>query len=184
MTTTTPTPATTPAAVDLAVGLLAAPPWVTQSLKHRGLREIPGAPTAPVIAAWLQQLGAWWRDDETPWCGTFVAATMQACSIPRPQHWYRAKGWLGWGIKLDAPCLGAVVIFEREGGGHVGLVVGKDTQGRLQVLGGNQGNAVGIASFELGRVVGYRWPAPPVQPPQPMRLPLLAAGGAVSRNEA
>lgn len=161
------------------------PAWLIEARRHIGLREIHGAPTAPVIAGWLAKLGAWWADDETPWCGTAVAAWMQACSVPRPKHWYRAKGWLDWGIDIGAPVVGCVVVFEREGGGHVGLVVGRDTRGRLLVLGGNQGDAVSVAPFSLDRVAGYRWPAEfPVPAVGLTRLPVMAAVGAASTNEA
>lgn len=158
------------------------PVWLALARLDTGLRELPGAPTAPKIAAWLADLGAWWRDDETPWCGTAVAAWMKKAGFQLPKHWYRAKGWLDWGVRLEVPAVGAVVVFERAGGGHVGLVVGKDLAGRLLVLGGNQGNQVCIAAFDMGRVVGYRWPASPK--PVLAALPTYSGGAALSRDEA
>lgn len=156
------------------------PAWLIEARRHIGLRELPGAPTAPVIDGWLKKLGAWWRDDETPWCGTAVAAWMQSAGQKLPKHWYRAKGWLDWGIAC-APCVGAVVVFERQGGGHVGLLVGQRKDGALLVLGGNQGDMVSIAAFQPGRVVGYRWPAgvPSGQPVQ-----VMAGNVADSKSEA
>lgn len=160
------------------------PAWLVLAAAHIGLREIPGAPTSPVIAGWLAKLGAWWRDDETPWCGTFVAAFIQG-RFQLPKHWYRAKGWLDWGVELAGPAEGCIVVFERQGGGHVGFVVGRDTAGRLLVLGGNQGNAVTIAPFDTSRVVGYRWPVGAPIPAIGMSLlPTQLAQGAASRNEA
>lgn len=135
-----------------------APPWLANAEKHVGLAEIPGKDTAPTIRRWLLALKAWWQDDETPWCGVYVAEAMREAGMPLPQHWYRAKGWLDWGYKLDAPVFGCVVIFEREGGGHVGFAVGRNADGRLLVLGGNQGNRVSVAPFDQSRVIGYRWP--------------------------
>jgi uncharacterized protein (TIGR02594 family) len=134
------------------------PPWLIIAEQYIGLREIPGEPTAPIIARWLQQLGAWWNDDETPWCGVAMAAWMQEAGIVVPDAWYRAKAWTTWGVPLEAPSLGCVVVFTRKGGGHVGLVVGTDQQGRLLVLGGNQGDAVSVAAFSTERVIAYRWP--------------------------
>ena len=94
-----------------------------------------------------------------------------------------AKSYLGWGGRLDAPILGCIVVFTRDGGGHVGFAIGKDERGRLMILGGNQGNAVTIAPFDMERVAGYRWPAPGPTVRQP--LPLIASSGAASsRNEA
>lgn len=36
------------------------PAWLKAARADIGLREIPGAPTEPRIAAWLKKLGAWW----------------------------------------------------------------------------------------------------------------------------
>lgn len=139
--------------------MIADPTWVVEARRHIGLREIPGAPTAPAISRWLQQLGAWWRDDETPWCGVAVAAWMQAAGVgPLPKFWMRARAWADWGRELREPVHGCVVVFERQGGGHVGLVVGQDPGGNLLVLGGNQGDAVNVRTFPRARALAYRWP--------------------------
>jgi uncharacterized protein (TIGR02594 family) len=162
---------------------MSAPAWLGIARKDLGLRELPGAPTAPRIHKWLADLGAWWRDDETPWCGVAVAAWMRSAGHPIPRHWYRAKAWLDWGTPLTSPVPGCIVVFERQGGGHVGLVVGADARGRLMVLGGNQGNAVTIAPFDRARVSGYRWP-PGATMMASAPLPLIASSAASSTNEA
>ncbi len=159
------------------------PHWLASARADLGLRELPGAPTAPRIAAWLQRLGAWWRDDETPWCGTAVAAWMLTAGFTPPKAWYRARSWADWGQPLAAPALGCVVVFARQGGGHVGLLTGLDTAGRLMVLGGNQGNRVSIAPFDRARVLAYRWP-PGQRMPATAGLPVVRAEGAASSNEA
>ena len=102
------------------------------------------------------------------------------------QRYASAKAWLEWGTKLTGPALGCVVVFEREGGGHVGFVYGRDTKGRLLVLSGNVGDAVCIAPFPLNRVLGYRWPEDAaVQPDVGLpTLPLYQAAGAESANES
>jgi hypothetical protein len=76
-----------------------------------------------------------------------------------------------------------VVVFKRDGGGHVGFVVGKDQAGNLMVLGGNQSDSVNIKPFKTDRVVGYRWP---VGAPRPAdgKLVLATSDGKVSINEA
>ena len=157
------------------------PPWVETARKYIGLTEIPGKATHPTIRKWLIDLKAWWQDDETPWCGTFIGAVMREQGIALPKHWYRAKAWADWGTPLPTPRFGCVVVFERTGGGHVGIVVGVDRSGRLMVLGGNQSNSVNVAPFDRSRVLAYR--APPgfnlYQTP-----PLIESGAASSRNEA
>lgn len=157
------------------------PLWLVAALKDIGVREIAGAPTAPRIANMLASLGAWWRDDEAPWCGVATAAWFKAAGVGIPKAFYRAKAWLDWGVALRAPCLGCVVVFERQGGGHVGLVVGQDTLGRLLVLGGNQGDRVAVSPFTLDRVAGYRWPAEGGTVMKP--LPTMTYAGAASLNE-
>jgi uncharacterized protein (TIGR02594 family) len=158
------------------------PTWLAEARAHVGLREIPGAPTAPTIAAWLQRLGAWWRDDETPWCGVAVAAWMQGAGIgPLPKFWMRAKAWAEWGQRLSYPAHGCVVVFERLGGGHVGLVVGEDSAGNLLVLGGNQGDAVNVRAFPRGRVLAYRWPPGRDMPPY---MQLARGTAAATTGEA
>ena len=159
------------------------PIWLARAYQFNGLKEYPGAPTQPVIAGWLKRLKAWWADDETPWCGTFVAAVMDTCAIPIPKAWYRAKGWLDWGTQLPMPSVGCVVVFDRKGGGHVAIVAGKSADGRLVCIGGNQGNAVSVAPFDRSRVLGYRWP--PGEPiPAVASLPLIASNAPSSSNEA
>lgn len=157
-------------------------PWMVEAARHVGLREVPGKAHSPVIVGWLLRLNAWWNDDETPWCGVFVAFVMKICGIDLPKHWYRAKAWADWGTHLITPVYGCVVVFERKGGGHVGFVMGQDKLGRLMVLGGNQGNAVTIAPFDRARVVAYRWPDG--QPLTAAPLPLLSSKAGSSTNEA
>lgn len=159
--------------------------WLRAALANLGLRELPGAPTEPTIARWLKTLGAWWRDDETPWCGTACAAWMRQAGAELPKHWYRAKGWLDWGIPLAEPVRGCVVVFGRQGGGHVGIVCGQDQRGRLLVVGGNQGDRVSVAPFDRARVLGYRWPVGWSQSlAKAGALPVIASAAASSSNEA
>ena len=133
------------------------PLWVAHAREHIGLAEIPGPKHNPTIIKWLTKLKAWWKDDETPWCGTFVAHCFDVCEIKLPKHWYRARDWLNWGVAV-APRLGAVAVFERKGGGHVGFLVG-ETATSYAVLGGNQGNKVSVATLSKERLRGCRWPA-------------------------
>lgn len=163
---------------------IAEPAWLAEARKYIDVAEIKGPKSNDLIARWLVGLSAWWSDDETPWCGVFVANCIKAAGLPLPKFWMRAKAWADWGSKLSSPFLGCVVVFERVGGGHVGFVVGRAANGNLMVLGGNQGDKVCIRPFELSRVVGYYWP-PGLSLPNPEPLPMLDASGlAISTNEA
>jgi uncharacterized protein (TIGR02594 family) len=158
------------------------PPWITEARRHVGLAEIPGPRHNPTIVKWLQRLKAWWAEDETPWCGVFVAHCIEIVGLPLPKHWYRAKGWLDWGDRLSTPIPGCIVVLEREGGGHVFFALGIDKAGRIVGIGGNQGNKVSIAAFDRSRVIGYRWPARVNKPIGPM--PLVDYTGSSSAGEA
>jgi uncharacterized protein (TIGR02594 family) len=133
--------------------------WIDEARKHIGLKEITGKATNLTIQSWLSNLRAWWRDDETAWCGTYAAHCLKTAGYPLPKHWYRAMDWLNWGVEIGAPCYGCIVVFSRKGGGHVGFCVGADQDGRLMVLGGNQDNSVSISAFAVDRKpAGYRMP--------------------------
>lgn len=163
-------------------------PWIKEARRYIGLSEIAGKQHNPTIVNWLISLNAWWHDDETPWCGTFVAHCCREANRGLPKHWYRARDWLNTGTHLLKPAVGAIAVFQRKGGGHVGFIVGKDRQGNLMILGGNQGNAVNIKPFARERLIGIVWPQwanGKKSFPRPERydLPLLDSNGCVSQNE-
>nr|DAT03235.1 MAG TPA: Tail associated lysozyme [Caudoviricetes sp.] len=164
------------------------PEWLAIARRAIGTTEIAGKEHNSTIRNWLISLNAWWQDDETPWCGTFVAHCAREADRALPKYWYRAKDWLNTGTRLDKPAYGCVVVFDRAGGGHVGFVVGKDKHGNLMVLGGNQGNAVNIKPFAISRVAGFIWldwanGRKSTPKPERFELPLLDSNGAVSRDE-
>ena len=85
---------------------------------------------------------------------------------------YWARNWLQFGLETK-PVPGAVLIFERGSGGHVGFAVGQDDT-HFFVLGGNQSDAVTIARIAKSRLLGARWPA--TYPPRLQRLPSMKPG--------
>jgi uncharacterized protein (TIGR02594 family) len=164
------------------------PKWLEAARADLGLAEIPGKATAPKITRWLVQLGAWWNDDETPWCGVAMDAWMRAAGVAPPRAAYRARSWLKWGFPIphSDPVVGAIAVLERGAGGHVTIVAGRDRHGFLMGLGGNQGNRVSIAPFNPARVLGLRWPFEHLSSYylQSTQLPLVAATATTGGNEA
>ena len=157
------------------------PRWLAAARALIGVREVPGPKHSSVILSWIKVLSGWFRDDETPWCGTFVAYCIREAGLVPVKNWYRARAWIGWG-KPCMPCLGAIGVFSREGGGHVGLLVGQTRDRQwLLVLGGNQGNAVSIMALSKDRLIAARWPS--TGEPIGDLLPSMARAG-VSENEA
>lgn len=159
------------------------PVWLTEGKRFKGVTEIKGKKHNQTIVGWLEKLNAWWREDETPWCGVYVARIMQIVHLKYPKYYMRALAWNDWGVPLSKPALGCVVTFTRSGGGHVGFVVGQDKNGNLMVLGGNQGDQVNIKPFAKSRVSAYRWPSE-MKVPSNYNLPILTSDGKVSTNEA
>lgn len=88
-----------------------------------------------------------------------------------------------WGQALRPERLapGAVLVFGRPGGGHVGFYLGEDAADYV-VLGGNQGDAVSIARLAKARCIARRWPSgePVIGRPRIVRK----AGVKTSSNEA
>ena len=166
---------------------MAEPIWLAKARSYLGLKEIPGKSTNTTIAGWLAKLKAPWKDDETAWCGTYVAAVMSETGFVPVKGWAGARSWLKFGVSLPGPAHGCIVVFWRGDpkgwSGHVGFVVGKDKNGNLMVLGGNQGNMVSIKPFSKARLLGYRWPAG-VPMPTINAIPLLNSDGKVSSDEA
>ena len=159
--------------------------WIEIARSFIGTKEIRGPKTSPTISTMLSKLHAWWTDDETPWCGTFVANCLNEAGLKYPTKWMTARAYAesGFGVKLEKPAYGCIVVFSRDGGGHVGFLVGQDKRGNLMVLGGNQGDMVKIAPFAKSRVLAYVWPS--TYPTESrFRLPVLDSDGKLSTNEA
>lgn len=159
------------------------PDWLLAARALIGTREIVGPKHNNWIVGQWAKLGAsWFNDDETPWCGLFVASCLQAVGLAFPGKgaFARALAWKDWG-KPCPPQLGAVAVFQREGGGHVGFLVGESAT-EVYVLGGNQGNMVSIMPLAKSRMVACRWPAERSMSAA-VKLPQMS-GGVVSGNEA
>ena len=99
-----------------------------------------------------------------------------------PKHPLWALSWSVFGAKSPAPVFGDVLLFVRNGGGHVGLYVGEDASA-FHVLGGNQSDRVCITRVAKSRLYAARRPLYRVQPAnvRPIRL---EATCTLSLNEA
>lgn len=159
------------------------PIWLVKARAYRGLREIPGKKHNPTIQRWLRSMGAWWTDDETPWCGTFVAHCLRDANFSLPVHWYRARGWEAYGLNLrpDRLAPGAILVFARAGGGHVGFYEAEDDT-HFHVFGGNQSNMVNTTRIAKERLLVARWPSG--VPVTGKRVFVTPAGTPLSTNEA
>lgn len=133
-------------------------PWIDIGMAQMGVQEIKGPKTNPEIEKWLKQLQAGWSDDETAWCGVFVAWCLLQAGVKYPKLWMRALAYRSAGAKLSKPAYGCVAIKSRKGGGHVCFVVGRDKKtGKLVCLGGNQGDKVCLALYNDTDFLEFRW---------------------------
>lgn len=157
--------------------------WVRVARASVGLRETVGPGTNPVIQQWAHDLKvpAWYDDDDKAWCALAVNRWLLACDLPLSGTGFdllRAHSFTSWGSPLPAPVLGAVLVFKRDGGFHVGFCTG-ELGPAWRVLGGNQGNAVSEVWLPKDRLVASRWPA---GVPLPAVVPgsLLAEAGSAA----
>ncbi len=163
------------------------PAWLEVARRFEGLKEIPGPKHNPTIMQWAATGPAWikaaYTGDEIPWCGLFCAGVFREAipGVKLPANPLSAAAWGPWGQKLLQPSLGALLVFKRPGGGHVGFYEGEDAT-CYHVRGGNQGNAVSVVRIEKNRLVALRWP-PGQALPVPGRV-LLSSKGSTSKNEA
>lgn len=159
--------------------------WMVYAKSLIGVREIKGPKHNPTILQWVKNLGRFVgidvRDDETAWCGIYAGEVVQKAGFTPPKICVRASEWSKFGQKLDEPAYGAVLVFTRSGGGHVGFYVSEDAD-FFHVLGGNQSDQVNITKIAKSRLTAIRWPDGVAKPSTGRVFAKL--GGPVSKNEA
>lgn len=165
------------------------PVWYGEALRLKGVREAAGSASNPVITGWAKSLGGWvanfYKGDDIPWCGLFTAHCLGAV-LPEeqfPSNPLSALAWNTFGRPLTHGQLGAVMVFKRTGGGHVGFYAGEDAT-TIHVLGGNQSDAVTISRVAKSRLVGIRWPSTVAPGAGGPVATAIGAGAPVSTNEA
>lgn len=173
------------------------PKMLQAALPLYGTNEVSGSGNNPTIMGWADSLGVRrvYTADSVAWCGLFmghVAATAGKGLWPgaKPADVLWALNWAKFGEEAGQPMLGDVLTFTRTGGGHVGLYIGEDATA-YHVYGANQGDivsgrkadTVGFTRIDKKRLYRARRPFMTV-PPASMRPIVLAAAGALSRNEA
>jgi uncharacterized protein (TIGR02594 family) len=160
------------------------PRMVQEALAEFGTVETPGPGNNPKIMAWADETGLErvYTADSVPWCGLFMAVVARRAGKHLVSSPLWALSWSKFGEAGGQPRLGDVLTFKRTGGGHVALYVGEDPS-CYHVLGGNQSDRVCITRIQKSRLYSVRREYR-IGPPASARPYVLAATGAVSRNEA
>jgi uncharacterized protein (TIGR02594 family) len=154
--------------------------WMDIALSKIGLHEVTNNKT---LADFLRSDGHALGDPaKLPWCGDFVETSLRLAipGLKVPANPYWALNWATWGDKAD-PQYGAVLSFERTGGGHVGFYVGENSTSYL-VLGGNQSNKVSKALVKKDQLRGSRLPPGYVGKIPAVRLS-VAEGDAINSGQ-
>ena len=160
------------------------PRMVKIALDQLGTKEVTGMGNNATIMSWAKELeiSNTYNADSIPWCGLFVALVVKRSGREPIEKPLWARSWVNWGAKSSVAMLGDVLVFAREGGGHVGLYVAEDKE-CYHVLGGNQSDAVTILRIKKARCISIRRPAY-INQPASIKQYFVKADGAVSTNEA
>ena len=127
---------------------------------HLGLKEVPGDADNPDILAMYARVGhGWVEHDEVAWCAAFVGSCLEQAG-ERSTRSLTARSYLDWGVPVDISEArgGDIVIFKRGSSswqGHVGFFV-ESRGASIAVLGGNQKDAVSVATYAREDLLGIR----------------------------
>lgn len=162
------------------------PRMVREALALFGTIETTGSANNPIIVNWAKETKTkdddWYNADSIPWCGLFMAVVAQRAEKDLPKGVLSALSWTNFGTKVKDAALGDVLVFQRKGGGHVGLYVGENDN-YYYVLGGNQSDKVCITIIAKNRCVSINRPKYNIMPESAKKY-YYNASGVVSTNEA
>lgn len=146
------------------------PRWLEIAEKEIGQHEIRGGEN-PRIVEYHASTSLKAKEDEIPWCSSFVNWCLKEAGINGTNS-AAAKSWLTWGVETADPVLGCICIIKKKRNGpdratgsasgyHVAFWL-EEKEGRVLLLGGNQGDQVKKSSFNLTgyEICGYRIPLP------------------------
>lgn len=159
-------------------------PWMAIARHLLGAREISGSTDNPLIVEMFRLSGhKQVKDDETPWCAAFVGACLALSGFGGTKR-LNARSYLDFGQRLSQPRPGCIVVLWRGSPdaetGHVGFF-DHISNGRIFLIGGNQGDAVSIQGYPAERLLGYRWPVDQTPIAESPLIPnILALQGAVA----
>lgn len=160
------------------------PKVLVEAMKLYGTKEVAGDADNPEILAWANELGInYYKDDEIPWCGLFMTIIAHRAGKKVVKDPLKAKSWAEFGTGQPRAMLGDILVFTRDGGGHVGLYAGED-DACYHVLGGNQGDQVKVSRIKKDRCIAIRRCEWSVAQPSNVRVVKLSAAGEISKNEA
>lgn len=168
------------------------PLWVEAGVKLIGTREGAGPRDNATIINWAEEEGgdiaAEYTHDSIPWCALFANHILTHVGLKGTETLWALDFAGNWpSVRLPGPAVGAFAPMLRNGGGHIICIVGRDQNGRIMGLGGNQSDQVSIEPFPVSRLnKGFWWPLDVPRPPLTgiEHLPLVQSDGHVSTKES
>lgn len=135
-----------------------APAWLKIAYKEIGQAEIAGVEENARISEYFATVAGTntYREDGDDWASAFVEWALQKAGKTGPKS-MKPSAWLAWGVPIDQPPPGAIVILNFAGHEHVGFYFGEDGN-FLKVLGGDQDDSVSIYLYPKSSVLAYRQP--------------------------
>lgn len=128
--------------------------------KEIGVSEVFGADANERIIEYAKHTTLAATSDEVPWCSSFANFVVDISGLKGTRS-AAARSWLKWGVAIDKPILGCIVVFKRGNppSGHIAFCDHPDiSNGIIRVIGGNQENSVKVSRFPIKDVLGYRAP--------------------------
>ena len=165
-------------------GITDLPRIVKAGLSQLGTKEVSGTGNNATILSWARELGIsnTYNADSIPWCGLFVALCVTRSGRKPTDTPLWARSWAQWGKREQVAMLGDILVFSREGGGHVGIYIAEDKD-CYHVLGGNQSDAVTITRIKKIRCISINRPNYENQPAS-VKQYFVSASGEISSNES
>jgi uncharacterized protein (TIGR02594 family) len=138
------------------------PAWLARALREVGVREgkddarILQYRTATKLRPWAGTSGP-----GSPWCADFVGWCLEQEDVASTRS-AAAASYAAYG-RESGLLPGAIVLFGKRdpdaaGTGHVGFVVAEPVGGMVEVVSGNQADAVTRKLYPTSKVAACRWP--------------------------
>lgn len=129
------------------------------ALNEFSTQGIPGVENNPRVLQYFSDIGQKWvKDDETAWCAAFMNWCLLRAGV-KGTNSLLARSFLRYGIAVDFPVLGDIVVLWRINKtspyGHVGIFI-REKDNMIYILGGNQANSVNITGFSKEQLLSYR----------------------------
>lgn len=137
------------------------PPWLKTAIESIGIAEVPGKKDNPAIMAMAKACGGviakTYTHDEVPWCKMFTEYCLVKNGLKGVDSLWALDN-IKLGSKLKNVAVGAIASKQRKGGGHTFIVIGRDKNGKIVGVGGNQTDRVSRATFYPSEIISYNWP--------------------------